>query len=115
MPHNSELTTLAIYFNGATVSRAALPSVMPRFRVYKMHKDTGTSYTVSSDTVDPSVSVAAYEAYHSINIGGMSEIVDKETFLYYLRIVPESGTNSQNLAKYFCCKWYVNVTEQDEA
>lgn len=101
------ITGEAIYFHldmptGVTISdievtvigggNANLPAVMPRFRLRRhfIASDTNDS---SSDAVDASADVTAYNAIHTITLSGLAYSVSNST-KYVVEFVTESGANA---------------------
>jgi hypothetical protein len=68
------------------------PQNMPTITVYKKSL-TGASSTVATQT-DSNASKAAYEAQHTLEKTGVSEVIDNATTSYYLVVTNESGSNA---------------------
>ncbi len=90
MPDGGTFT--AVEFTVIGGGNVNLPAVMPRFRVRRVSLvDNSTSS--SSDAVDASASVGAYNALHTITLSSLSYAVN-QSFKFTVEFVSESGANA---------------------
>ena len=71
----------------------ALPTSLPAFWILKQNAATGV-ITVIATHVLTAGSVVAYEALTSYSFTGLSEVIDRTTYCYFVRVRDESGTNA---------------------
>ncbi len=93
-----------------------LPSRMPRIKVVRFRKGTPTAeeklHSAVDAFVDPSASVAAYEALHAFNVTfDQNKTIDKATWRYVLVFWNESGTNAQQHLRLQSLKLKMTVTD----
>lgn len=98
-PHGSTLTSVTVSFQPDTHS--ALPANMPFLRINKLNIVTGGGSQLGSDVHDVSANVTAYDQIHSITVSGLSEVIDRTTYVYQAALFIESGSNSDNNTTYW--------------
>jgi len=112
--HNSVVTGIRAFYKGAA-GHVGLPASMPKFTVYRV--DSSNTYTgVAGTTTDPSATVAAFQAAHSItlSVGGGSFTADLTQYNYVMVVEPESGMNALAGAQYLGAEVTMTITEQAE-
>lgn len=113
LAHNSTVSEVRLFFQGGG-GHAALPAVMPAFRLYRINT-SGVYVALGASTNDPSANVAAYEAAHSVNINlTASFVVDLTQYRYILAVASESGANYQTGGSVLAITTTMAVTEQAE-
>jgi len=99
LPHGSVLTLLQIYLKGSNLPgvHAAMPATKPQVRAFRIDETLGIASVtpITSLTTDPETVVANYEAAHVITISGLSVSIDNTIYRYSVRVIGETGANSQ--------------------
>lgn len=101
-PHGSTLTAVSVSI--LPDSHGSLPQNMPNLKVYKVNPVTGANTQIGSTQVDPSGSTPVYDVAHLITVSGLSEVIDRATYAYYVDLTAESGTNSDSNTQYLGAK-----------
>ena len=115
LPNGSTWTSAFAGFVGAAGHAAfpgGKPATMPVMRAVKFNPNTG-ALTVIASVTDPSASAAVYEAAHSLTIVGMTEVIDTNTFNYFIKIETEGGANGIAGDQVYGGQIIYTVTEQD--
>jgi hypothetical protein len=112
MPDGCTLASVTVYHN--RVDTGVMPANRVQMSVWKINITTGTVTQLGVTTVDPTASLAAYEAHHGFSISTIGEVIDNETCIYYVLVDGESGANASPTV------WYgsrvtITVTSQDKA
>jgi hypothetical protein len=82
-----------LYGSGHTV----LPALKPRIQIVRMRLPLSHTLHAGSYVSDPSASVAAYAAPHSIVATcNQNNVIDKANWAYYLMVQNEGGLNAVN-------------------
>lgn len=115
VPNLCVITNVTAYLRGAQVSRTGsdVPSVLPKIELFRQLKTTGAASLIATAT-DGSTLASTYESYHSISIT-TSHLTNRQNYLYFVRVTPESGTNSAANCEYYGLAWTVEVSSQDFA
>jgi len=102
-PQGCKITSIVIKFVGAGGHTFPIQN-MPTFdfRKYVISSDTDSS--IASFT-DASGSAPVYQNNHNNAISGLTQIINKSTERYYLKITAESGTNSLATASVLSVKY----------
>lgn len=111
-PHGSTLTAVSVHITGAA-GHGGMPATKPSLQVNRVTR-AGVHSTISGPTSDTSASTGAYEIDHTINITGLSEVIDNSTYRYVAVISTEAGANALSGAKYTSVGWLATVTGLDE-
>lgn len=90
VPHGSTITRVA--FSVDPAAHANLPASMPQISLRDVLYD-GT-VTVSGPASDGSGSAGAYSAYHLVELGGLSVVVDNVNNRYVIKIRSEFGVDA---------------------
>ncbi|WP_437591483.1 hypothetical protein [Sorangium sp. So ce1000] len=113
VPHGATLTSVTIRVQPNT--HGSLPATMPQIRVLRTSSNEITGQIVGSVTADSSGSVGAYNAAHSITISGLSEVIDRSQYNYYVKLEGEASTNSMTGLQAGTPKWTTTMTELPDA
>jgi hypothetical protein len=97
VPNGAVMATIAVYLKAIVTHGGSLPATMPSVTLlrYKPSDATAVAY---GPAVDPSASIAAYKAMHTITLapaGPLAAPVANDTYLYYLSIIGEMDANSE--------------------
>ena len=87
---------------------------MPGMTIVKRLISNGLPATVGSGT-DASANLAAYQAYHINAVSGLSEVIDRSTYRYFLLVTTESGAGANVGSLVYDCYAPVTVTALDDA
>ncbi len=115
VPHGSTLTGVSVGLTGSPTD-VALPStagVMPTVVVTRRLLTTGVPGTVHTFT-DTSVNLAAYQGFHLVGGGGLSEVIDRSLYRYFAMVVTESGTGTNVGSIVYDCQATCTVTALDD-
>lgn len=94
VPSGAQLTSVAAYLKGAG-AHSALPATMPKLELFKQSDSgSGPIRTTVFSVTDSSANAAAYDAHHVISAVGLTEAIQRNTYLYKLRITGEAGANA---------------------
>ncbi|WP_437992208.1 hypothetical protein [Sorangium sp. So ce145] len=113
VPHGSTLTGAYIMVQPNT--HGSLPAVMPRLRVMRTSSNEITLQTVGSSAPDASGSTGAYNVAHPITVSGLSEVVDRSQYNYFVKLEGEASTNSMTGLQAGAPKWTATMTELPDA
>jgi hypothetical protein len=112
-PHGSTLTSAYIVVQPNT--HGSLPAVMPKIRLMRTSSNEITLQTVGSSATDASGSVGAYNVAHPITLSGLSEVVDRSQYNYFIKLDGEASTNSMTGLQAGAPKWTTTMTELPDA
>lgn len=112
LPDGATLTAVNFYHNRNNTG--VLPTTRVTARLYKTNILTGVNASVSGPTEDPTSVLASYEAYHVFSLSGLSEVIDNETYSYYVEFTGEAGANT-TFALWYPVTCTFDVSDQDEA
>ncbi|WP_438015007.1 hypothetical protein WMF18_29520 [Sorangium sp. So ce315] len=112
-PHGSTLTSVSIAVQPNT--HGSLPAVMPKLRVMRTSSNEITLQTVGSVATDASGSVGAYNSIHPITVTGLSEVIDRNQYNYFVKLEGEASTNSMTGLQAGAPKWAATMTELPDA
>lgn len=96
-PHGSRITGVSIGVVGKTDAgrSGVLPGTMPTWDFGTVDSTTGDFVSlISGPRVDPSASLAAFEAAHRLTATGLSIVVDATRYLYVVSFTTEDGANA---------------------
>lgn len=96
--HGATLSSVSVSIHPD--SHGSLPANMPFLRVYKTAFATGTATQIGSTATDSSANTTAYDAAHTITVGGLTEVIDRSAYSYHTEFFAESGANSDDNTKY---------------
>ena len=94
LPHGSTLTSLTAYYRGSP-GHAALPATMPGLRLDAQNLATGAVTFSLVAVTDSSPNVAAFEAWHTITLSGLSYVISRTTEALYAVVTTEANANAQ--------------------
>jgi hypothetical protein len=92
LPEGYTLSDLEVWIQPPG-GHGGLPATMPRFTLTRVDRNTGVATLIDTE-IDASGSVPAYEAYHSIQMGGLAEVINRATRKYVLNFVAEADANA---------------------
>lgn len=113
-PHGSTLGSVSVTIKGAA-GHVGLPGGMPTVQVWYVPLATGVPAPLGSATLDPSATVGAYQAAHSVVATGAAHVVDRDANKYMVVVTNESGANSLTGALYMGARRVQTVSKIDEA
>lgn len=94
LPHGHILNTVAMKIVPGGGHGAGAPAVLPSIHLYKV--DTaGTATLLASSAAYLYVDAVTYEAGRTIATTNANHTIDRENYTYVIKIVMESGVNSQ--------------------
>lgn len=108
LPNPCTLTDAVAWVKGS--GHGALPAVMPRLEVWVRALNTDSS-SASFSADDSSATFGAFDTIHFIQATGSVAITTQNVFV---RVINESGANSQNTFKLLGVQLSVTMTEQHE-
>lgn len=113
LPDNCILNTVIVYLKGGP-SHSALPSILPRFTVYSINPEFGTT-NPGDVAIDSSSDPTDYELVHGISYSPASALpINRQTNKYIIRFESEGSTNAQVNMRLYGYKVFYTVTEMDE-
>jgi hypothetical protein len=92
LPDGYTLSDLQVYIQPPG-GHGALPTTMPQFTLTRVDRNTGVATLIDTE-IDASGSTGAYEAYHSIQMSGLAEVINRATRKYVLNFTAETDTNA---------------------
>lgn len=107
VPVGSVITDFNGRLNGAA---GGLPGTLPTLSLV-WHDVTSDTLTTIASATDPSASMAAYNAAHSVSLTGMSETVSS-TRRYYAKLTGEAGIFSGAGLQFIGLRVGLTITEQ---
>lgn len=93
LPHGQTITEISVRLNPTDVG--ALPGTMPSMAFLKVNRTTLAETTIGSAT-DSSGTTGAYNAAHDLTVTGLSEVIDRGTYSYYVIVRGSSGSTPAN-------------------
>jgi hypothetical protein len=94
------LTNVILHLEGS-VGHGDLPAGKPSLSVVNLPIATGTEAVTVAAVQDTSGNTTSYETPHTIDIGTISVDLSNAANMYYIKVIGESGVNSQiNLRLY---------------
>lgn len=112
MPDGATLASVTVYHNRDDTG--LMPATRVQLLVWKLDITTGTATQLGVTTTDPTANLAAYQAHHGFSISTIGEVIDNETFVYYVIVNGEAGANATN-STWYGCRVTTTVTSQDKA
>ena len=112
MPDGCTLASVTVYHNRDDTG--LMPATRVQLLVWKLDITTGTATQLGVTTTDPTANLVAYQAHHGFSISTIGEVVDNETYVYYVIVNGEAGANATNTTWYGCTVT-TTVTSQDKA
>lgn len=91
VPHGATISEITLQVIAG--SNVGLPAVMPGFRLRTLTVATNGTAATSIES-DGSINVGAYNAQHTIDMTGLSEVVDNIAKRYTIEFFSESGANA---------------------
>lgn len=112
MPDGATLASVTVYHNRDDTG--LMPATRVQLLVWKLDITTGTATQLGVTTTDPTANLAAYQAHHGFSISTIGEVIDNETYVYYVIVNGEAGANATN-STWYGCRVTTTVTSQDKA
>lgn len=111
-PHNSTLNRIKVFIDPQVAHGAAEPGTGPKIRLFK--RDTlGVSAGVFAEVTD-GLKSTSYDTAHYIDSGSFSEVVDRNSYRYFVQVTSETGTGA-GACDVDHILVSLQVTEQDDA
>lgn len=107
LPDGSTLTAVAITVDPANATPPA--GVAIGFKVTKRSMVDGTSTDVFATFTDPTAG-ASYGPVHSFSKTGLSEVIDRATYKYFVECVGESGSGASTVT-WYGSQWTATVAK----
>jgi hypothetical protein len=111
LPHGATLTAVRLVIQGGG-AHIALPTPMPLIKVRSV-TNGGTAASVVSPSADSSADVTAFELLHTIEVTGLSVVIDNTSKRYTLFFVAEGATDGTAGAKIFHPTYDFTMTNLD--
>jgi len=112
VPDDSRLTAVTVYHDRTNLG--TLPTTRVTATVRKRVLATNTVSIIGGPTVDPTSTLAAYEAFHGFDVTIASEDIDNAACVYWVELAGEAGANTSQTTMYSSTATF-SVTSQDKA
>lgn len=112
LPNGCTMTSVSVWIKPAG-GHGALPASKPGLGLFKVSAATGVSTLITS-MADAPASVPAYETRHTLDLSGLTEVIDKTAFQYFIQVFPEFGANAVAGAAFDDAVAVFTTTAQDD-